>query len=117
MITPCIDLLRRLASQIHIDLGSRQGIKHTSPDLDRDINELVESLAEQDVYTYQPGRFIDSDKPVVPNAVAEGWNLLLNPLNEFNNALRRLQARCRMTPVVGSKYADGKSVCFDAVLI
>ena len=110
MITPCIDILRRLASQIHIDLGSRQGVKHTSPELDRDVNELTESLSEQAIYTYQPGRVIDTDKPIVPNAVAEGWNQLFTPLNDFNNALRRLQARCRMTPIVGQSYVDGKFI-------
>ncbi|KAI0071978.1 hypothetical protein K474DRAFT_1605970 [Panus rudis PR-1116 ss-1] len=32
-ITPCIDFLRQLATQINQELGSRQGSKHSSPDL------------------------------------------------------------------------------------
>ena len=50
MISPCIDVLRKLATQIHDDLGSRQGTKHTSPDLERDLDILVRSLKEHNVY-------------------------------------------------------------------
>lgn len=106
MVSPCIDLLRRLATQINHDLGSHQGSKHTSPDLTLDIEELMKSLADHHVYTVEPGRIIDddSDNPCVPNAVGLGWTQLAGPLADFNNQLRRLQARCRMKPLVGQPY-------------
>ncbi|KAI0723617.1 hypothetical protein C8Q76DRAFT_767461 [Earliella scabrosa] len=44
-VSPAIDILRRLSAQINGTLGSRQGAKHTSPDLERDINELIDALA------------------------------------------------------------------------
>lgn len=106
MVSPCIELLRRLATQINHDLGSHQGSKHTSPDLTLDIEELMKSLADHRVYTVEAGRIIDdeSDNPCVPNAVGLGWTQLAGPLADFNTQLRRLQARCRMKPLVGQPY-------------
>lgn len=106
MVSPCIELLRRLATQINHDLGSHQGSKHTSPDLTLDIEELMKSLADHRVYTVEAGRIIDdeSDNPCVPNAVGLGWTQLAGPLADFNTQLRRLQARCHMKPLVGQPY-------------
>ncbi|KAI0661524.1 hypothetical protein C8Q70DRAFT_903404, partial [Cubamyces menziesii] len=98
-ISPCINILRRLATQINQDLGSRQGSKHTTPDLDFDIHELMDSLAHHRVYDIEPGRTISSEKPTVLNAVSAGLGQLAGPLADFNAQVRRLQARCQMTPV------------------
>ncbi len=104
MISPCIDILRRLATHINHDLGARQGSKHTSPDLQADIQELMDVLAEFGVYEKDLGRTIETDKPVIINAVSAGLTQLAGPLADFNSQLRRLQNRCTMTPVVGTPY-------------
>ncbi|PIL35866.1 hypothetical protein GSI_01526 [Ganoderma sinense ZZ0214-1] len=104
MISPCIDILRRLATQINRDLGARQGSKHTSPDLERDIAELMRSLAEHSVYTVEPGRTIEDDNGVVPNATSLGLSQLIAPLRDFNAQLTRLQKRCTVKPVAGPPY-------------
>ncbi|KAH9901536.1 hypothetical protein C8Q73DRAFT_635931 [Cubamyces lactineus] len=105
-ISPCIDILRRLATQINEDLGARQGNKHTTPDLDFDIHELMDSLAHHRVYDVEPGRTISSEKPTVLNAVSAGLGQLAGPLADFNAQVRRLQSRCRMAPVVGEPYIN-----------
>lgn len=106
MITLTIDILRRLTTQMHEDLGSQQGTKHTSLDLQRDIAELMHALADDGVYTVTPGcPSSDSVKPV-PNVVGLGWLQLTGPLADFNRNFVRLQARCRMKPVVGLSYAS-----------
>ncbi|KAI0697950.1 hypothetical protein C8T65DRAFT_813442 [Cerioporus squamosus] len=109
MITPTIEVLRRLTTQMHKDLGSRQGTKHTSPDLQRDIAELMRVLSDDGVYTVRPGRTVDGSKGTVPNAVGLGWTQLTGPLADFNRNLSRLQSRCRMSPVVGQPYAAAAS--------
>ena len=68
-------------------LGARQRPKHTSPDLERDIAELMRSLAEHSVYMVEPGRTIDEDKGIVPNAASLGLSLLNTPLRDFNSQL------------------------------
>ncbi|OSD06261.1 hypothetical protein PYCCODRAFT_1354209, partial [Trametes coccinea BRFM310] len=98
-ISPCIDILHRLATQINHDLGSRQGAKHTSPSVERDISELMDALAQHRVYEVEPGRVIDTEKPVIPNASSAGLAQLAGPLADFNAQIKRLQARCRLTPV------------------
>ncbi|KAL1948717.1 hypothetical protein VTO73DRAFT_10523 [Trametes versicolor] len=108
MISPCVDILRQLVTRINMELGGRQGIKHTSPDLERDITQLMDSLADKGVYTEDPGRHIETDTPksgaCVPNAVGLGWSQLAGPLADFNVQLQQLQKRCTMTPLVGAPY-------------
>ena len=111
MITPTIDLLRRLTTQMHEELGGHQGRKHTSPDLERNITELMQVLADDEVYTVIPGRTVPNPEGsthtegTVPNVVALGWTQLAGPLADFNRNLSRLQVRCRMSPVIGQPYA------------
>ncbi|KAH9829307.1 uncharacterized protein C8Q71DRAFT_718418 [Rhodofomes roseus] len=57
MISPCIDILRRLATEINTTPGAKQGTKHTTPNLDRDIAYLMASLRRyegQAPYLYPP---------------------------------------------------------------
>ncbi|KAI0349126.1 hypothetical protein OH77DRAFT_1415529, partial [Trametes cingulata] len=109
MIAPCVDILRRLATQINAELGGRQGVKHTSPDLERDIQIPIECPEENRVYTVEPGRVVDDGpKACVPNAVGLGWTQLAGPLLEFNAQLKRLQRRCFMTPLLGSAYTSAR---------
>lgn len=102
MIGPCVDILRQLTMQINNDLGSRQGSRHSSPDLSRDIQELVKSLREHRVYVPEPGRVIESDKSTVPNVISVGLHTLPTPLREYNEAFSKLRERRRMVPLIGT---------------
>ncbi|KAH9912438.1 uncharacterized protein B0H18DRAFT_1054099 [Fomitopsis serialis] len=104
MVSPCIDILRRLSTQLNDSLGAKQGSKHTSPSLERDITVLMQSLRQHRVYELEPGREIDDDKAVVPDSYTLGLELLEGPLDEFNRSIAKLQARCRSTPLVGGRY-------------
>ncbi|KAJ7863876.1 hypothetical protein B0H13DRAFT_2069951, partial [Mycena leptocephala] len=104
MISPCVDILRTLATRIHTDLGARQGSKHTIPNLGEDIAALMDSLDEHDVYTQQPGRVLDDDEQPVADILSVGMAALthgasITPLAEFNLQFEILRARRRLTPV------------------
>jgi len=104
MISPCVDILRTLATRIHTDLGARQGLKHTIPNLDEDIAALMDSLDEHDVYMLQPGRVLDDDEQPVPDILSVGMAALthgtsITPLAEFNQQFAILRERRRLTPV------------------
>ncbi|KAJ7903121.1 hypothetical protein B0H13DRAFT_1483380, partial [Mycena leptocephala] len=105
MISPCVGILRTLATRIHTDLGARQGSKHTIPDLGEDIATLMDSLDEHDVYMQQPGRVLDDDdeQPVADilsvGLAALTHGALITPLAEFNLQFEILHARRRLTPV------------------
>ncbi|KAI0733681.1 hypothetical protein C8Q72DRAFT_881244 [Fomitopsis betulina] len=106
MISPCVDVLRRLAASMNSTLGAQQGTKHTTPSLERDIAHLRASLRHFRVYEVIPGREIDdgSDNPVVPDSLTLGLQRLGEPLKEFNAVFAKLQARCRAPPLLGHKY-------------
>ncbi|KAH9832850.1 uncharacterized protein C8Q71DRAFT_878441, partial [Rhodofomes roseus] len=113
MISPCIDILRRLSTQMNASLGAKLGSKHTSPSIQKDITVLMKSLHHHQVYELHPGRTIDDDKPVVPDALTYGLELLEGPLEDFNRTFAKLQARCRSTPLVGARY-PGIRATFDS---
>lgn len=104
MIAPCVHILRELAKQVHATFGSRQGNKHTSPDLQRDIDRLMASLAQHNVYKVEEGRCIDSEDGEVPNVVTDGIKDLQEPLRDYNKLFRELQAGIRSKPLVGEPY-------------
>ncbi|KAJ7192777.1 hypothetical protein C8J57DRAFT_1657987 [Mycena rebaudengoi] len=104
LISPCVDILRQLATKINMDLGARQGSKHATPDLWEDIAVLMESLDEHDVYTLTEGRVLDDDEQPVPDIVSDGMAALIHgsaitPLAEFNAQFNVLRERRRVTPV------------------
>ncbi|KAF7358319.1 hypothetical protein MVEN_00881400 [Mycena venus] len=104
MISPCVDILRSLATHIHTDLGARQGAKHTIPNLEEDIAALMDSLEEHNVYTLQSGRVLDNDEQLVPDILSVGMAALthgasITPLAEFNQQFDILRERRRLTPV------------------
>lgn len=107
MVGPCIDLLRKLATQMNDTLGSMQGVKHHAPDLKRDILEVMRSLREHHVYEVDHGRTVDGDKPEVPNAIALGMEQLPGPLRDYNAWFKRMRRRRRQKPAIG----DRKSSC------
>ncbi|KAH9938037.1 uncharacterized protein B0H18DRAFT_965183 [Fomitopsis serialis] len=109
MISPCIDILRRLASQMHTLLGAKQGTSHTSPSLDKDISQLVASLRRFCVYELQPGREVDDgtdDSGQVADSLTQGLQRLSEPLDDFNRTFRKLQSRCKAAPLLGARYSD-----------
>ncbi|EMD37427.1 hypothetical protein CERSUDRAFT_28758, partial [Gelatoporia subvermispora B] len=104
MISPCIEVLRQLASQMNKTLGAKQGNKHKMPDLHQDIEELKRSLSEHEVYQVVRGRTLDVDKAVVPNVISVGLSHLGSALREFNTVFTNIQARLRLKPLVGTTY-------------
>ncbi|KAE9387375.1 hypothetical protein BT96DRAFT_1080381 [Gymnopus androsaceus JB14] len=103
VIGPCVQALRHITAMMKHALGVDIGTNHSSPDLQNDIAELMQSLDEHNVYRIIPGRVTDEDDPPVPDVISVGLQALTdstaNPLNEYNKAFIRLQARQRMTPV------------------
>ncbi|KZV81634.1 hypothetical protein EXIGLDRAFT_685766 [Exidia glandulosa HHB12029] len=101
-ISPCIDVLRKLANQVHAALGSYQGRKHTPADLTRDIGALMKSLAEHKVYELRHGRYIEGVEPVVDLYTSGLKALTYGPnatLEEFNQEFLTLQERSRVKPL------------------
>lgn len=104
MVSPCVDVLRRLASRINGELGSQQGSKHTVPDLEKDMNSLMVSLAEHDVYVLKEGRTLNPEDSPVPDVLSTGLAALshgnsTNPITEFNISFNRLRERRKLTPI------------------
>ncbi|KJA14115.1 hypothetical protein HYPSUDRAFT_122284, partial [Hypholoma sublateritium FD-334 SS-4] len=103
MVGPCVDVLRQLARHFNHELGSDQGTKHAPPDLSKDIDCLMSSLAEYKVYDLQPGRTLDDEDKPVKDVIQVGFHNLTegakSPLSDFNEAFRRLQERRRMKTV------------------
>ncbi|TCD65951.1 hypothetical protein EIP91_001981 [Steccherinum ochraceum] len=105
-IAPTIEILRRLATQMNRDLGSRQGSKHATPDLWRDISVLMKSLKDHNVYGYEPGRVIeDKDGNSLParNIISEGWNGLKQAVAEYNKTFEKQRERRSEVPLVGKR--------------
>lgn len=103
MISPCINILRRIAGIMNGMLGSYQGTKHEPVELRRDIAVLMASLTEHGVYTLKKGRVLDADDVPAPDVILDGIEALTdsasNPLDEYNAAFQRLQARYSLTPI------------------
>ena len=104
LVSPCVDILRKLSTKINIELGSEQGSKHTIPDLRKDIEILMGVLKEHDVYQVVHGRVIDSQDRAVPDVISVGLAQLshgnaTNPIREFNDQFERLRDRRKLAPV------------------
>jgi hypothetical protein len=91
-----------LQNTLNDTLGGEQGRKHAAPDLKADIESLMSSLDENDIYRIQKGRTI-KDEDIVKDVIAVGLQNLTagekNPISDYNTALKRLQMRRKMTPV------------------
>lgn len=72
--------------------------------LTEDITTLIESLDDNNVYRIQKGRVLDDDNEPIKDDIAAGLQTLVegnkNPLSEYNEAFRNLQARRRMKPMI-----------------
>jgi hypothetical protein len=98
MVSPC---RRNLAGQMNDDLGSRQGKKHSSPDMKKDIDILMASLAKLEVYVEKEGRTLDPDEMPVPDAISVGLADLVHgsALADFNTQFHRNRERRRLVPI------------------
>ncbi|KAJ7919732.1 hypothetical protein B0H13DRAFT_2230835 [Mycena leptocephala] len=96
MVAPCITALRHLSTSIISILGSDQGTKHEPADLSTDIELLMKSLSENNVYQIKGRVFADGDG----TPTADLSDSSSNPLTEYNTAFRKLQARSQLIPLV-----------------
>lgn len=104
LVSPCVDILRKLSTKINHELGTEQGSKHTIPDLRKDIEILMTVLKEHDVYQVVHGRIVDTQDQAVPDVISTGLAQLshgnaTNPIGEFNEQFERLRERRKLTPV------------------
>ncbi|THU83026.1 hypothetical protein K435DRAFT_931891 [Dendrothele bispora CBS 962.96] len=101
MITPCIGVLRDIARRMNDMLGADIGTRHAPADRDLrdDIDTLMQSLDEHDVYRLKKGRELDEDEVVI-DAITTGLQALTdtvdNPISEYNAAFKKLQRRRQM---------------------
>lgn len=105
MISPCIDVLRQLATQINGTLGSKQGSKHHAPELEKDILELRWSMREHNISQVEQGHTIDYEKDgeraAVLNIISVGLTQLHGPLTEYNKLFQQSKGRRRLQPLIG----------------
>jgi hypothetical protein len=104
LVSPCVDILRKLSTKINLELGTEQGSKHTIPDLQKDINILMSVLKEHDVYRIVHGRVVDTQDRAVQDVISVGLAQLshgnaTNPIGEFNDQFERLRDRRKLAPV------------------
>ncbi|KAH9051116.1 hypothetical protein EDB83DRAFT_2627558 [Lactarius deliciosus] len=105
-ISPCIEILRRLATEVNGTLGSKQGNRHASADLTKDIKILMDSLEQNNVYEEVLGRTLGDDESPAPDVIGEGFTALAwgakSPLRQFNRLISTLQRRYTIQPLVGT---------------
>ncbi|KII85581.1 hypothetical protein PLICRDRAFT_31751 [Plicaturopsis crispa FD-325 SS-3] len=104
MIGPCVSILRYLVTSMNMVFGSYQGNRHATLNLTHDIPELMRSLSNHEVYA-EKGRILDDDDAPTVDVMNAGMQQLTdnatNPLHEYNRAFCNLQARRRLSPIVG----------------
>ncbi|KDR71311.1 hypothetical protein GALMADRAFT_39882, partial [Galerina marginata CBS 339.88] len=115
MIAPCVHILRDLGRNFKQMLGTDLGTAHHPMDLSVDLPDLMQSLDDHEVYVVKNGRYLDDDDLPVPNIISSGLIDLLDgkksPLNDYNTAFVRLQARRRLTPLFnGSELDDNEDM-------
>ncbi|KAH9023894.1 hypothetical protein EDB85DRAFT_1894563 [Lactarius pseudohatsudake] len=87
-------------------LGSKQGNRHASADLTKDIKILMDSLKQNDIYEEVLGRTLGDDESPAPDVIGEGYTALTwgakSPLRQFNRLVSTLQRRCGIQPLAGT---------------
>ncbi|KAF8174074.1 hypothetical protein BJ912DRAFT_858960 [Pholiota molesta] len=112
LVSPCVDILRKLSTKINHELGMEQGSKHTVPDLSKDISSLMTSLAHHSVYKVINGREVDKLDCAVPDVISVGMAQLAHgkstsPIAEFNEQFDRLRERRKLTAVFENEHDIG----------
>ena len=69
-MAPCVDVLRQLSKNFNDNLGADQGTRHAPVNLTDDIQSLMESLEENNVYRLQNGRELDENDGPVKDVMA-----------------------------------------------
>jgi hypothetical protein len=105
LVSPCVEVLRKLSKKINHEFGTEQGSKHTIPDLRKDIIRLMNVLKEHDVYEVIPGRAVDVQDRAAPDVMSVGIAQLShgnssNPISDFNQQFERMRERRKLTPIM-----------------
>ncbi|KAH9162462.1 hypothetical protein EDB89DRAFT_2152512 [Lactarius sanguifluus] len=110
-ISPCIEILRRLATEVNNTLGSKQGNRHASADLTKDIKILMDSLKQNNIYKEVLGHTLGDDESPAPDVIGEGYSMLTwgakSPLRQFNRLISTLQRCSAIQPLVGTSEDNG----------
>ncbi|KAG6854111.1 hypothetical protein C0991_010275 [Blastosporella zonata] len=118
LISPAVDVLRQLATKIHGELGLRQGLRHTVLDLEKDMDILMKSLDEHEVYVVKPSRVLDPQDSPVPDVLSVGYAVLThgsstNPLTDFNAQFDCLCQCRKLTPSLDlHQLADASNITY-----
>ncbi|KXN92075.1 hypothetical protein AN958_09778 [Leucoagaricus sp. SymC.cos] len=112
LISPCVEVLRQLASSFNSALGSDQGVQHTTPNLSHDITSLIDSLCDHRVYEKIDGQKLDDDDEPTRDIWTSGVEAMVgvaqNLLFEYNTTFKRLQKHRRRTPVTAVSNPEAK---------
>ncbi|KAF8157861.1 hypothetical protein B0H34DRAFT_706469 [Crassisporium funariophilum] len=122
LVSPCVDVLRRLAARIHNELGTIQGSEHTIPDLEKDMQTLMDSLTEHEVYIVTEGRVLDPRDSPVPDVLSTGLGALAHgpsssPIDDFNVIFNRQRDRLCLQPVSALTEALDNAPVMDSPVI
>ncbi|KDN40151.1 hypothetical protein RSAG8_08351, partial [Rhizoctonia solani AG-8 WAC10335] len=88
-ISTCITTLRELAKRVNESLAPPNSIKHTTPNLDRDIGALLKSLVEDKIHTQDCSRCFSEEALRTTDVYVTGLQQLLGPnsvLTKFNES-------------------------------
>ncbi|KAH9030210.1 hypothetical protein EDB85DRAFT_1891679 [Lactarius pseudohatsudake] len=69
MTSPCIEILWQLATEVNSTLGSKQGNRHTSTDLTKDIKILMDSLKQNNVYEEVLSHTLGDNESPAPDVI------------------------------------------------
>jgi len=95
LVSPCVEILRKLSTKIKRELVTDQGSKHITTNLQKDISILMKVLKEHDVYEVIPGCIVDARDCAVQDVISVGLAQLsrgnsTNPITVFNEEFNRL---------------------------
>jgi hypothetical protein len=103
-LAPCVNVLSQLLKNFNDILGADQGTRHAPANLSEDITTIIKSLDENNMYRINKGQVLDDDDEPIKDVIAVGLQNLVegnkNPLSDYNEAFRNLQARRRRKPAI-----------------
>lgn len=71
--SPSIPAVREIHASLEKEFNTlTRGRKHTTPDAERDINRLMDSYTESQIYQYRAGRMVKSGADWFQDIVAKG---------------------------------------------